>query len=177
MDKSKKRWLIVLGIVLLIGLIILALFLGWFSRRGRAFDSRPLVLIQEPGYDDNFQVGDGVIIHATATEDNGLTRIELWINDVLIDALDAEEPAPTNLALLSSWIPTYEGETQIIVRAISNDDIPGQSSIRINVVSMEESSAVHLVEEEETLESIADEYGSSPEELEELNPGMGDSRE
>ena len=48
MDKSKKRWLIILG-VLLIGLIILALFLGWFSRRGKAFDSRPLVLIHDPG--------------------------------------------------------------------------------------------------------------------------------
>jgi len=174
MDISKKRWLIVLGIVLLIGLIIIALVLGWFSRRGKAFDSRPLVLIHDPGYDDFFQIGDGVLVHATAREDNGLKRIELWANDKLIDAVDAEEPT-TNLVLYSTWIPTYEGEHQIIARAFSTDDISGQSTIIINVVAADQvSTGFHIVKEGDTLESIADEYGSSPEEIEELNPEIGD---
>ena len=174
MDKNKKRWLIVLGVVLLIGLILIALVLGWFSRRGKAFDSRPLVLIHDPGYDDTFQVGDGVLVHATAKEDKGLSRIELWINGDLVDAQDAEDPT-TQLALFSSWIPTFEGEHQVIVRAISVDDIPGQSSIQISVVAAgEESTGLHVVEEGDTLESIAEEYGISPEEIEDLNPGSGD---
>jgi len=174
MDKSKKRWLIVLGVVLLIGLILIALVLGWFSRRGKAFDSRPLVLIHEPGYDDYLQVGGGVIIHATATEDNGLARIELWVNDVLVDARDAEDPKLKDMVLFSAWVPTYEGEQQIIVRAISSDDVPGQSSIRINVVAAGGLAATHIVKEGETLESIAEEYGTSPDELEDLNPGLGE---
>ncbi len=173
MDKSKKRLLIILGIVLLIGLIILSLILGWFSRRGKAFDSRPLVLILDPVYDDYFQVGEGVLVHATAQEENGLARIELWADDIMIDALDAEEPT-TNLVLYSSWIPYFEGEHQIIARAISTDDISGQSTIIINAVAADEdSTGLHIVEEGDTLESIADEYGSSPEEIEELNPEIG----
>jgi hypothetical protein len=135
MDKSKKRWLIILGVVLLIGVILLTLVLGWFSRRGKAFNSRPLVLIHDPILNDQFQVGDGVLVHATAREDNGLSRIELWVNDVLVDAVDTEEQESTNLVLLSTWIPTFEGEQQIIVRAISTDGIPGQSSIQINVIA------------------------------------------
>ncbi len=85
MDKNKKRLLVIMGVVLLIGLILLGIFLGQLSRRGKALNSRPLVLILDPGYGDQVQVGEGVIVHATAREDVGLSRIELWVNDQLID--------------------------------------------------------------------------------------------
>jgi len=172
-DKNKKRLIIVLGAGFLIGLCLLTLLLGWFYRRGRAFDSRPLVLIHEPGFDEQFQVGDGVIIHATARENNGLSRIELWINDEQVDLYEAEDQATTNLVLFSTWIPTYEGEHQIIVRAISTDGISGQSSILINAIPASEGgTGVHLVEEGDTLESIAEEYGTSVDELTDLNPDL-----
>ena len=77
------------------------------------------------------------MFHATAREDNGLARIELWADDMMIDAMDAEEPT-TNLVLYSSWMPTFEGEHQIIARAISADDISGQSTILINAVPVAE---------------------------------------
>ena len=173
MDKNKKRWMIVLGVVFIIGLILIALVLGWFSRRGKAFDSRPRVLIVSPENNDKYQAGDGILVHATARENNGLARIELWVNDSLIDALDAEV-STTNLSLLSTWVPTYEGRHQIIVRATSSDGIDGQSMIQIFTVgSGEDGSGVHTVEEGETLESIAEDHGSSAEELTDLNPGLG----
>jgi LysM repeat protein len=174
MDKSKKRWLIILGVGLLIGLILIGVFLGMLSRRGKALNSRPLVLIIDPDYGDEIQVGDGVIVHATAREDVGLARIELWINDELIDSRDAdvkEGPAPTNLTLVSTWLPTFEGEQQIIVRAISVDGVAGQSMVQLSVGAADE--LTHLVTEGETLESIAEDYGSSAEELSDLNPGLG----
>jgi len=170
MDKSKKRWLVILSIVLLIGLIIIGLFLGKVYRRGKALNSRPLVLILDPVYGEQFKVGDGIIVQATAREDEGLNRLELWVNDVLVDSRDAEEFAPTNLTLVSTWIPTFDGEQQIVVRAISVDDISGQSTIQVVVVKSEE--LTHLVEEGETLDSIADDYGASAEELGDLNPGL-----
>ena len=171
MDKSKIRWLIIIGSVLLIGLILIGLFLGQVYRRGKALNSRPLVLILDPDYGDQIQVGDGVIVHATAREDEGLSWIELWVNDVLIDSNQAEESDVTNLTLVSAWTPTFEGEQQIIVRAISADGIPGQAMVQINVIPADV--LTHTVEEGETLESIADEYGSSAEELSDLNPGLG----
>ena len=171
MNKDKKRWLIILGILLLIGLIIMGFFLGQVYRRGKALNSRPLVLILDPVFGEQFMVGDGIIVHATAREDEGLSRIELWANDILIASRDAEEIAPTNLTLVSTWIPTFDGEQQIVVRAISVDGVAGQSTVQVFVVQSEE--LTHLVEDGETLDSIAEEFGSSAEELSDLNPGLG----
>jgi len=169
MEKDKKRWLMILGIVLLVGLILLALILGWFSRIGKAFDSRPLVLIHMPGFGEDFQVGDGVLVHATAREENGLERIELWVNDILIDTQLTGEEDSTNLSLLSSWTPTYEGKQQVVVRAFSSDGIPGQSTVQVDVSPADD--LTYLVQEGDTMESIAEEYGTTADELSELNPG------
>ncbi|RLD00265.1 MAG: hypothetical protein DRI65_16560, partial [Chloroflexota bacterium] len=170
MDKRKKRWLIILGIVLLLGLTLIGLFLGQVYRRGKALNSRPLVLILDPVYGEQFKVGDGIIVHATAREEEGLSRIELWANGVLVDSRDAVEFTPTNLTLVSTWTPTFDGEQQIVVRAISIDDIAGQSMVQVVVVPS--AALTHLVEDGETLESIAGDYGASAEELSDLNPGL-----
>jgi len=174
MDKSKKRWLIVLGIVLLIGLIILALVLGWFSRRGKAFDSRPLVLIISPKNQSNHLTGEGILIQATAREENGLSRMEVWINDSLVETVEAEVEETTNLELLSYWVPTSAGKQKIIVRATSSDGVDGQGMVVIyTTASTDEGTGVYIAEEGDTLASIADEHGSSTDELEDLNPGLG----
>ncbi len=171
MEKNKKSLLIIFGIVLLTGLILMGVFLGKFYQRGKNLNSRPLVLILDPDYGDQVQVGDGVIVHATAREDYGLSRIELWVNDDLIDSTDAEESAPTNLTLVSTWIPTFEGDQRIIVRATSADGISGQSMIQVSVVKADQ--LIHLVEEGESLESIAEDFGISADEISDMNPGLG----
>jgi len=174
MDKSKKRWLIVLGIVLLIGLIVIVLTLGWFARRGKAFESRPLVLIISPDNYDQYQTGEGILIQATAREENGLSRMEVWINDSLVEAIDAEVEETTNLELLSYWVPTSAGKQKIIVRATSSDGVDGQGMVEIyTLASEDDGNGIYSVEDGDTLASIAEEHGSSPDELEDLNPGLG----
>jgi len=173
MDKSKKRWLIVLGVVFLIGLILIVLALGWFARRGKAFDSRPLVLIISPDNYNQYQTGEGVLIQATAREYNGLSRMEIWVNDSLVDAVDAEVEGTTNLELLSYWVPTSDGRQQIIVRATSSDGVDGQGMVEIYTsASKDDGTGKYIVEEGDTLASIAEEHGSSAEELTDLNPGL-----
>ncbi|MEJ2411590.1 MAG: LysM domain-containing protein, partial [Anaerolineales bacterium] len=171
MDKSKRRWLMIGGAILLILLILAGLFLGQFISRKKVFDARPLVLIHSPRTFDDFKVGDGVLVHATAREDHGLTRMELWVNDRLVDALDAEEPWPTNMTLVSSWVPTYPGNQVIVVKAVSAPGIDGKSTIQIT--AQDAAPLTHLVEEGDTLESVAVEYGTTPEELSDLNPDLG----
>ena len=174
MNKSKKRWLTVLGIVLLIGLIIIALVLGWFSRRGKAFDSRPLVLIISPRNYDQHETGEGILVQATAREENGLSRMEVWVNDVLVEAIDAELDGATNMELLSYWVPTSAGKQKIIVRATSSDGVDGQGMVEVyTTTSTDDGTGVYIVEEGDTLASIADEHGSSTDELEDMNPGLG----
>ena len=90
-----------LGVILLSGLCILAAGLYYFNVRARAFNLRPLVLIHAPINRDQVNVGDGVLVHATARENTGLRRIELWADGQLIDARDSVEENVTILTLSS----------------------------------------------------------------------------
>jgi len=131
MNKKKRRWLIILGAVLLIGLVLLALFLGWFYKRGQAFNSRPLVLIYSPVNNERVQVGERLVVHATAREGEGVARIEFWANGYLVETRDADNPEATSLVFSTTWVPDYIGHHLLIIQAISNDGIQGLSSIRL----------------------------------------------
>lgn len=168
--KSRNRW-IILGAALLIILILGGIWLGGYLKNRQAFNSRPIVLIHRPLLTHSYQVGDGVLIHASAREDQGLSRLEIWANGKLVKAVDAEKPWPTNLAISGTWVPSYEGRGQIVVRAISGKGAEGQATVEVAVVSPE--NQVYQVVEGDSLESIAEVYGTSPESLSELNPGLG----
>ena len=175
MKKSTKRLFFGLGIVFLIGLILLVLTFSWLNRRGQAFNARPLVLIHAPLNNKRLEVGDLVTVHATAREEEGLERMELWVDNQLVESVDAEGQTPTTMVLSSQWLPKTTGHHLIIVRARSSAQITGQSSIRVFAGEAAEAPTVtHLVEEGETITSIAEEYGLSPEELEQANPELED---
>ena len=184
MEKPKRKNLnalwIILGLIAIFFLILLALFALLSINRSmqarKNFNSRPLVLIHAPLNHESFEVGEMVSVHATARQGTGgLGSVELWVDDIRV----AERPAPegenpASMVLLENWVPTVSGSHVVIVRATSADGVQGQASI---VVEAEESTApatgVYPVEEGDTLVSIAEEVGTSPEDLAELNPELG----
>ena len=175
MNKTSKRKWIGLGILIAVVLLLVVVLLGWYRQRQLAFNARPLVLIQAPTNNKIIEVGEMVSVQATAREDQGLQRVELWADGQLVDALDAGETTPGQMTLVSHWTPTSTGPHVLIVRALSSDDIPGQSSIRVLAREGESDTAdTHIIQEGETLASIAAEYGINPEELEEANPDLGE---
>ena len=184
MEKPKRKNLnalwIILGLIVIFFLVLLALFALLSINRSmqarKNFNSRPLVLIHAPLNHESFEVGEMVSVHATARQGTGgLGSVELWVDDIRV----AEHPAPegenpASMVLLENWVPTLSGSHVVIVRATSADGVQGQASI---VVEAEESTApatgVYPVEEGDTLVSIAEEVGTSPEDLAELNPELG----
>ncbi|MBU2611109.1 MAG: LysM peptidoglycan-binding domain-containing protein [Chloroflexi bacterium] len=100
--------------------------------------------------------------------------MELWVNDTLIAARDAPADAtPTGLVLSAGWSPRLAGSHLLIVRAFAKDGTEGQATVAVEAVESGESeTATHVVQEGETLESIAESYGTTPEELAGLNPGL-----
>jgi hypothetical protein len=177
MNITKKRWLIVLGAVLFIGLVLLALFLGWFYKRGQIYNSRPLVLLHSPTNNERVQVGDRLVVHATAREDHGVERIEFWANGYLVEEVDAENPESTSLVLSTTWVPDYIGHHLLIVQAISRDGIQGQSSISIVAYESEEGTSPDQGEEGGEIpgEGVsAEEAESGPEGG--RDPGPGEDR-
>ncbi len=162
-----------LGVIFLVGLCILISGLFYFNARARAFNLRPLVLIHSPINHDQVAVGDGVLVHATARENGGLRRIELWIDNKLIDAHDSGEGNAATLTLSSHWRPTRAGAYVLIVRAISSGGVDGQASVNLYVFeSREEKEQTHIVQDGETADVIAAEHDVSSEELSALNPDL-----
>ena len=177
MKKLDRKFYIAAGALILIGICVVVAILLYFPQRVKAVFSRPLVLIHSPLNRDNLEIGRGVIVHATARNQKGITRAELWVDDTLVSTQMAstnEGGAVNPLVFSTDWQPTTAGEHTLLVRAFSADQVPGQSTIRVEAFEPESATelASHIVEEGQTLESIAEEYGLSPEELSDLNPDL-----
>ena len=114
------------------------------------------------------------MIHATSRSQRGVVRMELWVDNELVVARDTNGQAASPLTLTKGWFPTAEGTHLILVKAITKDGVEGQSSIGIIAVDNGEvGGTIHTVEEGETLASIAEEYGTTPEDIEDINPDLG----
>jgi LysM repeat protein len=174
MKGRSLRWWGVAGLAGLAGLCLLAGVFYYFSVRVRTFYLRPLVLIHNPVNHDRVGIGENQFVHATARSQAGIRRMELWADDVLVAERQAEQGSlPTSMVLAADWMATDAGEHRLVVRATSGRDVDGQSSIGLEAENMGQWPAgAHLVQEGETLESIASDYGTTPEELADLNPGL-----
>ena len=175
MDKERRSrlWIVAVVIVgVIICLVLAALFYSF--QRTRTFNTRPLVMIHNPLNRDKIGVGEGVIIHATSRSQRGVVRMELWVDNELVVARDTNGQVASPLTLTKGWFPTAEGTHLILVKAITKDGVEGQSSIGIIAVDNGEvGGTIHTVEEGETLASIAEEYGTTPEDIEDINPDLG----
>lgn len=171
------RWWGAVGVLILSGLCLLAAGLYSLSMRmnARALNSRPLVLIHNPLNHDAINVGDIVIVHATGRSQSGIARMELWVDDVLVATQDAEAGTQANsLTFSANWTPINSGRHSMVVRSVSANGANGQSSILLEAVEGA-NVPTHQVQEGETLETIATEFGTTPEEIATLNPGIDPS--
>ena len=184
MEKPKRKssnvlW-IILGLIAFFFLVLLALFaLLWINRSIQSkknFNSRPLVLIHAPLNHEIVEVGEMVTVQATARQGtDGLGSVELWVDDVRVaERLAPEGENPASMLLLENWVPTVSGSHVVIVRATAANGVQGQASI---IVEAEQGAAsatgTYRVVEGDTLASIAEEAGTSPEDLAALNPDLG----
>ena len=186
MEKPKRKnsrvlW-IILGLIAIFFLMLLALFALISVNRNiqseKNFNSRPLVLIHAPLNHEIFETGEVVSVHATAREASvGLGSVELWVDDVRIAIRPAPEgETPDSLLLSESWIPTVPGRHVVIVRAAASNGVQGQATVLVEVVERAgTTTGLYPVEEGDTLVSIAEAVGSTPEELSGLNPDLGGS--
>lgn len=172
MKKKRLIWLGAIGLALMI-VCLVAGVAYYLSYQARASDGRPLVLIHSPVAREQVILGNALFVHATARSAAGLARIEFWANDVLLASRDAPSPAPNSMVLTTGWLPTVTGNHVLIVRALTMDGEEGQASLVIRVLQGDdEAPLTHLVQEGETLDSIASDYATTPEELVATNPHL-----
>ena len=167
-----------IGILLLLILIlaIIAAFLAYFlffSQPAAAFEGRPLVLIHTPLNNTQVPLGERVFIHATARAEDGIQRVELWVDSKLVNVRESPLSASQNpLVLASGWTPVTTGRHIVVVKGVSVEGAIGQATIYVVAVEPEPAVETHTVGEGETFESIAEEFGVQEDELEDLNPDL-----
>jgi LysM repeat protein len=170
MKKRRIVIFILIGVIAVYG-IFSAIF--YSILHGRAMLERPLILIHEPYNEQQVFKGRGAIVHATARNESGLRRIELWVNDRLVSSQEPAEDESENFMVLSeSWIPAQTGTHTLVVRAISANGVSGQSSIELEVIESNLlQTSLYTLQTEDTLESIAEDSQTTVEALSSLNDG------
>jgi len=179
MNRSKGILLAILALLVICLALALLGYLLHSSQRRRAMEERPLVLIHAPLNRDQLHLGRGVLVHATARDGGGVARIELWVDGEFVAARESPGEGPASpLVLSAGWEPSTLGAHTLLVRALSPGGVSGQATVAVEIVeasAKESPLGGYIVQnEEETLESIADEVGASVEEIEELNPDLAD---
>ncbi|MBA4384090.1 MAG: hypothetical protein C0410_05085 [Anaerolinea sp.] len=169
----KKRIWILYVFLGLLAVFLIQLGVFYWIIKDKAINSHPIVLIQSPINQQSVVLNKGFIVHATASADKPLKNIELWVDDVQIAKLIPQNGDPSNMLILSeAWIPSMAGKHSLVVRSMTTDGVIGQASIDVDVVEASQASdPKHIVEEGETLDSVADDFDISVDELSALNSG------
>ncbi|MEA3326145.1 MAG: LysM peptidoglycan-binding domain-containing protein [Chloroflexota bacterium] len=169
---KKRKYLFI--ILICVGLCVLVFAVYLLVRHSKTEYSPPLVLIQDPVNKEEVPVGRGVLIHATADDQDGLVEFELWVDDELISRKEVNpDKAVEKLVISAAWMPYPQGEHLIIARAKTVDGDSGQASIIVTAVEQTvEQTPVYVVQPGESLESIAEAHGMTEEEVVELNEGL-----
>ncbi len=128
-DRQAQRtpWLAVgwLGGLLIVVVVILTLagLTAWLLTRNRVqvTQTTPSVFIQSPVAGSQLQANQPVVVNATASDPNGITRAELWVGGNVVDQQQSAiaEGQPTFPATLR-WTPTVAGSYTLEVRAYNS---------------------------------------------------------
>ncbi len=169
----------VIGIVLAVACVILFIVLDYFA--GRAVHTRPDVLITGTSPEAELvTAGQPVVIFGQAQDPEGVARLELWVNGgKLGDQQNPDQGSPNPWATNDAWIPTQSGDYVIILRAIDGESMTGESEpllIHAGEKTADPNAATqYILQEGETIEEVAAQYGLNPDDVRARNPGGGSS--
>ncbi len=127
MSRNQKILAGVLGLAVVVLICVGAWALFTFaSRNGNniAFGKKPVVFIKSPPSGTSVPVNSDVLVDVTATDDDGVLRVELAANGVVV----ATEQAPTlqglpTFAPTLKWKPTSAGTYTLEARAINRNNV------------------------------------------------------
>lgn len=94
--------------------------------------ARTLVLFHAPLNGDQLEVGQISSIHATARDENNVTRMELWIDGELTQVETSRVPGGISpFPLVTNWEPIEVGRHTLTVRAFNSRGERAQASVNI----------------------------------------------
>jgi LysM repeat protein len=139
----------------------------------------PLVAITEPRPGNQVAQMDTVVIAARAQDPDRIKKVEFWVNGQLIGAQASTNPQGESPFLASQvWRPSALGMYTVFARAFDTQGHSAQSSV-VLVQAVEKSApdpnavAQVIAQPGDTVASIAQDNGTTPEEVRRHNPDLG----
>jgi hypothetical protein len=124
---------IFLGLFLLAAIVFFGVRYG--SLRVKANTPPPQILIHKPVNLEEIATDEGTFLHATARSEQGVSRVELWVDGKFIYAQDAPETGPISpLVLHTYWQPTGIGTHEVVVRAYDADQRESTASVLVTAL-------------------------------------------
>lgn len=120
-NQNGGNWLLWSGLILLVVLILAIAGVSIFifsTNQNVPTTNKPIVVISSPVSGSEFDVGQEVIIQATATDGDGVVSLELWeggrkVNEALSPIAAGQSP----FTAVMPWTPGVEGDYTLEVRA------------------------------------------------------------
>lgn len=181
--------LVILGVIALT--IIAALFFFFISptifKPSQPTPQSPIALPPSSGPDISFQepspgtqvgVGESIMVFATARDEKGVTRIDLYVDDQLVIQQDSPDPnGVTPFNLIHGMQATTPGLHGLIARAYNSQGATNESPVLYVHVHDQSlavptpSTTVYLTKKGDTWESVAKALGVTVQALQAANPG------
>lgn len=172
-------FLLAIIVIMVVGSVLI--YLNYASRQKATLlqqYSPPAVQVTDPLSEVSVAAGSYLNISATAMGISPIVRAELWLDGQLIDTLSADKPEGSSpfYADFAVLVPS-EGLHMAFVRAVDGAGMIGQSAPVSLTGVPKPADPLWAVTADggKTLLEIADAYQTSPEVLQGLNPGLGDT--
>jgi predicted RecA/RadA family phage recombinase len=126
------------GLAVVILLVVVAVGAYLYTQRGEEVAGVPTVVINSPASGSQVSVGEEVIVQATATDSEGVTRVELLVNGVLYHSDASPNPqGQSPFISRQSWQAPAAGTYTLMVKAYNAaGGISQPAAITINVAEV-----------------------------------------
>ena len=124
---------IIVGLAIVIGLIL------FFTSQSQS-QTGPRISIQQPPSGAQVPLGQPMSIVALIKDPKGITRVELWVDNKLVDTTASNVPGgQEELLVQQSWTPNSGGTHTISLQAFNADgEMSRPAEITINVVGSDQ---------------------------------------
>jgi len=174
MRKKSRGWITLFGGGILGCLIIAALAFFYFNNiMNQEIPTIPLVSIQEVAPEGAVFVDQPVIVFGQAQDPDGIAEVQLWVNgEMVVSQSLSNQNQNTIVDASQAWIPTGTGNYLFMLHAIDRKGFVGQSE-PVTVHAAERLYS-YEVASGDTIDNIANDLGTTPEDIRDRNPGIED---
>jgi LysM repeat protein len=178
--RGKTRTLFfVYGIVVVVCVVLAAVGLRFMMQLPDVTQQVPsaamIVTLSNPPNGSTVQLNVPAAVEAQAVSAIPITALELWVDGALAQTSPPSGVAGEPARAFWSWTPTAEGEHILVVRAVDENDRSANSNV-VRVTASADAAMLYLpytVQSDDTIETLAEDTGSSAEAIIEANPGAG----